>query len=141
MQPQVKLAVLCDYALTSQDGKLSILGIFSQMNLAQIPGASPPFFVVVVLTLDRGKFPVRFGLSDPSGQSVLPEEPPPFDVQVEMPGTDTNLVLQFNNLPLNRPGIYQIQMFLEGRLIHSIPLSVQVSSSEQLGQLRPTYES
>jgi hypothetical protein len=141
MQPQVKLAVLCDYALTSQDGKLSVLGIFSQMNLGQVPGASPPFFVVVVLTLDRGKFPVRFGLADPSGQPVLPEEPPPFDVQVDMPGTDTNLVLQFNNLPLNRPGIYQIQMFLAGRLIHSIPLSVQASSTEQLGQLRPTYES
>ena len=141
MQPQVKLAVLCDYALTSQDGKLSVLGIFSQMNLAQLPGTSPPFFVVVVLTLDRGTFPVRFGIVDPSGGSVLPEEPPPFDVQAEMPGTDTNLVLQFNNLPLSRPGIYQLQVFLEGRLLHSMPLSVQVSGSEAMGAFRPTFES
>jgi hypothetical protein len=141
MQPQVKLAVLCDYALTSQDGKLSILGIFSQMNLGQLPGSSPPFFVVVVLTLDRGTFPVRFGIVDPSGQSILPAEPPPFDVEVEMPGTDTNLVLQFNNLPLSRPGIYQIQVFLEGRLIHSIPLSTQVMSGDAMSQFRDGYES
>jgi hypothetical protein len=141
MQPEVKLAVLCDYALTSQDGKLSILGIFSQMNLGQLPGVSPPFFVVVVLTLDRGTFPVRFGIVDPSGGSVLPEEPPPFDVQVDMPGTDTNLVLQFNNLPLSRPGIYQMQVFLEGRLIYSLPLSVQAAGDDQMGQFRPNFES
>jgi hypothetical protein len=141
MQAEVKLGVLCDYALTSQDGKLSILGIFSQMNLGQLPGVSPPFFVVVVLTLDRGVFPVRFAIIDPRGESILPEEPPPFDVQVDMPGTDTNLVLQFNNLPLGRPGIYQIQVFLEGRLVHSIPLSVQPSGADQLGTPRPTYES
>lgn len=141
MQPEVKLAVLCDYALTSQDGKLSILGMFSQMNLAEMPGVSPPFFVVVVLTLDRGTFPVRFGIVDPTGVSVLPEEPPPIDVEVEMPGADTNLVLQFNNLPLSRPGIYQLQVFVDGRFVHSLPLSVQSAGAEGMEPFRPRFES
>jgi hypothetical protein len=137
MQPTVKLGVLCDYALTSQDGKLSVLGIFSQINVGGMPAASPPFYVVVVLTLDGGTVPVRFGLVDPVGQPVLPEEPPPFDVEVESPGTDTNLVIQFNNLPLSRPGIYQVQVFVQGRLLHSIPLNVQAQGEDAYGSFRP----
>src|SRR5438270_3451213 len=125
MQPEVKLAVLCDYALTSQDGKLSVLGIFSQMNMAQLPGVTPPYFAVVVLSLDQGSYSVRFGVVDPVGQQVLTEEAPEFDMEVETPGADTNLVIQFNNLPLARPGIYQIQLFVDGRLTHSLPLNVQ----------------
>ncbi len=137
MQPSLKLGLLCDYALTSQDGKLSVLGIFSQINLGTLPGASPPFFVVVILTLDAGTYAVRFGIADPSGQQILPEPPPPFDVEVEMPGTDTNLVIQLNNLPLNRAGIYQIQLFVDGRIVHSIPLNVQGSAGDSFPPLRP----
>jgi hypothetical protein len=137
MQPSVKLALLCDYALTSQDGKLSILGIFSQVNIAPLPGMSPPFYVVTILTLDRGTHPVRFGIVDPVGQQVLPEEPPPFDVEVDTPGADTNLVIQFNNLPLSRGGIYQVQIFVHNRLVHSIPLTVQGTTADEFTQLRP----
>jgi hypothetical protein len=137
MNAVVKLGVLCDYALTSQDGKLSVLGIFSQMNLAQLPGVSPPYFAVVVLTLDQGSYSVRFGVVDPVGQQVLNEEPPAFDMEVETAGADTNLVIQFNNLPLGRPGIYQVQLFLDGRLTHSLPLNVASASGSELGFARP----
>ena len=137
MNPVVKLAVLCDYALTSQDGKLSVLGIFSQMNMAQLPGVTPPYFAVVVLGLEQGNYSVRFGVVDPVGQQVLTDEAPEFDMDVETAGADTNLVIQFNNLPLSRPGIYQIQMFLDGRLTHSLPLNVQAAMSPDVALARP----
>lgn len=137
MNTAVKMAVLCDYALTSQDGKLSVLGIFSQMNMAQIPGVTPPFFAVAVLSLDQGSYSVRFGVVDPVGQQILTDEAPEFDMEVETPGADTNLVIQFNNLPLARPGIYQIQLFLDGRLTHSLPLNVQSVGAPDLSLTRP----
>ncbi len=137
MNPVVKLGVLCDYALTSQDGKLSVLGIFSQMNMAQLPGVSPPYFAVVVLAVDQGTYSVRFGVVDPVGQQVLTDAPPTFDMEVETAGADTNLVIQFNNLPLVRPGIYQVQLYIDGRLTHSLPLSVQSAGSPELGYARP----
>lgn len=137
MNPAVKLAVLCDYALTSQDGKLSVLGIFSQMNMAQLPGVTPPYFAVVVLGLEQGSYSVRFGVVDPVGQQVLTDEAPEFDMEVETAGADTNLVIQFNNLPLSRPGIYQIQLFLDGRLTHSLPLNVQAAMSPDAVLARP----
>jgi uncharacterized protein DUF6941 len=137
MNPDVKLAVLCDYALTSQDGKLSVLGIFSQMNMAQLPGITPPYFAVVVLSLDPGTYSVRFGVVDPVGQQVLTDETPEFDMEVETAGADTNLVIQFNNLPLSRPGIYQVQLFVDGRLTYSLPLNVQSAGGPELSLARP----
>jgi hypothetical protein len=137
MNPAVKLAVLCDYALTSQDGKLSVLGIFSQMNMAQLPGITPPYFAVVVLSLDPGNYSVRFGVVDPVGQQVLTDEAPEFDMEVETAGADTNLVIQFNNLPLSRPGIYQVQLFVDARLTHSLPLNVQSAGGPELSLARP----
>ncbi len=135
MEPTVKLALLCDYAFRTQDNKLSVIGIFSQISVAEMPGASPPFFVVISLSLERGTHGVQFGIVDPMGQQVLPDAPS-FDVEVETPGADTDLLLQFNGLPLNRPGIYQVQFFIEGRLTHAIPVSVQGASAQGLGPIR-----
>jgi hypothetical protein len=115
---------VCDYALKSQDDKLSVLGIFSQINLAEVPGASPPFFVVVSIGMDVGNHQVRVGVLNPMGRNVLPE-PPQFEVDAEQPGAATDLLLQFNGLPFERTGIYQIQVFVDGLLIHSLPLNVQ----------------
>lgn len=133
MEPVVRLALLCDYALRSQDGKLSAIGIFSHIGVSELPGAAPPFFVALTLALDRGEHQVRFGLLDPMGQEILPD-PPVFDVDVEMPGIDTELMLQFNGIPLSRPGIHQIQLFVDGRLIHSIPLTVQGTDQGPAGR-------
>ncbi|GAC1443024.1 MAG: hypothetical protein NVSMB52_00900 [Chloroflexota bacterium] len=124
MQPTVKAAFLCDYALTSDEGKLSAVGIFENINFPNLPNAYPRFFVVIILTLDAGAHDVRLSIVDPGAQQMLPD-PPSVEVQVDTPGADTNLVIDFNNLPFNRAGIYQVQLFLEGRLIHSIPLNVQ----------------
>jgi hypothetical protein len=135
MQPTIKLAVLCDYAFRTQDNKLSIIGIFSQISIADMGGASPPFFVVISLGLDVGTHNVQFGVVDPMGQQLLPD-PPTFDVEVDTPGADTDLLLQFNGLPLARPGIYQVQLFVEGRLVHSIPVSVQGAPMGGLGPIR-----
>jgi hypothetical protein len=127
MEPIIKAGLLCDYALTSDDGKLSMLGIFGNISFPSLPNAYPRFFVVIVISLDRGTHALRLGIVDPSGQQILPE-PPTVEVRVEAPGSDTNLVIDFNNLPFNRSGIFQVQIFLEGRLIHSIPLSVQAAA-------------
>lgn len=44
----VRLCVLCDYATVSQDGKLSILGMFDQINPPALPLTLPLMYVVTV---------------------------------------------------------------------------------------------
>lgn len=127
MQPVIKAALLCDYALTSDDGKLSAVGIFSNINFSSLPSAYPRFFVVIIVSFDSGTHGVRLGIVDPVGQQILPD-PPTVDVQVEMPGSDTNLVIDFNNLLFQRAGIHQVQFFVSDLLVHSIPVAVQTVS-------------
>jgi hypothetical protein len=129
MQPAVKSAFVCDYALTSDDGKLSAIGIFSNIGFPSLPNAYPRFFIVMIVSLDRGSHPVTIGIVDPVGQQIL-SDPPTVEVQVEIPGADTNLVVDFNNLPFSRPGIHQVQLFVRGLLTHSIPLTVQTMTTE-----------
>jgi hypothetical protein len=35
--PEIRLAALCDYALVSQDGKVSLLGIFRNISVSTLP--------------------------------------------------------------------------------------------------------
>ena len=129
MQPTVKLAVLCDYAITGQDGKLSAIGMWSNINFPSLPNPWPRFFVVIVLVLDRGTHDVKLGVVDPIGQQILPD-PVGDPITVDVPGSETNLVIEFNNLLFNRPGIHQVQLFLNQRLLHAIPMNIQAVSSE-----------
>jgi hypothetical protein len=129
MNPTIKAALLADYALTSDDGKLSVIGIFGNINFPSLPNAYPRFFVVLVISLDAGTHGVQLQILDPSGQPMLPE-PPTVEVRVEVPGADTNLVIDFNNLPFNRAGIHQVQLLIEGRLVKTIPLGVQSAGGQ-----------
>lgn len=136
MPPQIKAGFICDYALTSDDGKLSAMGIFSNINFPTLPNAYPRFFIVIILNLDMGTHPISIGIVDPVGQQMLDEQPS-VEVSAEIPGADTNLVIDFNNLPFNQAGIHQVQLFLDGLLIHSIPLSIQILSPGQQPAFRP----
>lgn len=124
MQPTVKVGLLCDYALTGMDQRLSLIGIFNNINFPSLPAAYPQFFVVFVLNLERAQHEVHLGIVNPSGQQMLPDAEP-VNVDVEVPGAETNLVIGFNNIQFDRQGIYQVQLFVNGRLVHSIPLNVQ----------------
>ncbi len=124
MQPTVKVGLLCDYALTGMDQRLSLIGIFNNINFPSLPAAYPQFFVVFVLNLERAQHEVHLGIVNPTGQQMLPDAEP-VNVDVEVPGAETNLVIGFNNIQFDRQGIYQVQLFVNGRLVHSIPLNVQ----------------
>jgi hypothetical protein len=69
------------------------------------------------------------------GGNVLPDAPQ-FEVDVEQPGAATDVLLQFNGLPFERTGIYQIQIFVDGLIIHSVPLSVQSVSQPGVEPVR-----
>lgn len=136
MQPTVKVALLCDYALTGMDQRLSLIGIFNNINFPSLPAAYPQFFVVFVLNLERAEHEVHLGIVNPTGQQMLPDAEP-VNVDVEVPGAETNLVIGFNNIQFDRPGIYQVQLFVNGRLAHSIPLNVQAIGNGPFVSDRP----
>jgi hypothetical protein len=75
--PRIALTtlLLCDYALTAQDGKISAIGLFSQINVARLPAVHGRLFIVAVLEADPGTYELSLQVVAPSGASILEQAP------------------------------------------------------------------
>jgi len=56
-EPRLELhsLLLCDHAITAQDGKVSAIGLFSQINVTRLPTTYARLFIVAVLEADSGE--------------------------------------------------------------------------------------
>src|ERR687896_155670 len=63
--------LLCDYALTAQDGKISAIGVFSQINVARMPAAHGRCFIVAILEASPGSHELSIQVVAPSGKPSL----------------------------------------------------------------------
>ena len=71
---KLDFAVVCDYAIVDQYGKLSVLGIFQHIWVAQFPAVHPRLHLVLRLKGRRtevGEHRVRIRLTDTHGTEVL----------------------------------------------------------------------
>lgn len=123
----IDFAVLADYALVDQHGKLSVLGIFQHVWVQQFPAVHPRTHLVVRVRGKRteiGDHPLRIRFADSAGQelagsegSVQFGEPPAGITEVE-----AGAVLVFD-VPLPRPGAYAFEITLDGNAPVRVPLS------------------
>lgn len=124
----VALAVVCDHALIDQSGKLSVIGIFERIWVAQFPAVHPRLHLVLRLKGRRteiGDHPIVIRLLSPDGGEVLRGdglvqigEPPAGVTEVE-----AGAVLAFD-VPLERPGTYQFEITVDGEPAAAVPVAV-----------------
>jgi hypothetical protein len=129
----IDFAVACDYALIDQYGKLSVLGIFQHIWVAQFPTVHPRLHLVVRLKGRRteiGQHELHIRLLDDQDNEVLSgngtvtfNEPPAGVVDIEA-GT----VLAFD-VPFERPGHYRFEVSVDDQLAQVVPVSVSQSPS------------
>ena len=71
----VTLSVLADYATVSQDGKLSVMGIFQEVNPPNLPFALPQMYLVVSYSAGPAEFDtvkdIKIALLDNDGKEML----------------------------------------------------------------------
>ena len=133
MAPHMRMGVLCDHALVSQDGKLSLIGIFDRIAVPGLPIQHPRFFVVAVFDMAPGNHTVRVELLDPTGHSVLQEQGVEIPVSVAGLGQSGNLVAELNMLPLEFAGRYDFNLYVGKELAGTISLTVEVGSPQGFG--------
>lgn len=111
----VGLLTLCDYALTSQQGKLSVMGIFDRVFVSQLPTKYPRFFVVAILSAAAGrKSALQVQMLDPKGEPVLPSR----EVSVTFGGNGkANLLMDIANLNFTQLGGYHLVVVESGKEI------------------------
>ena len=74
---QLRIAALADYTNITNNGKLNILGIFSQIFAANVPATHLQMRLVLQFAFDQtdiGEKPVRIVLQDEDGRVVLSVE-------------------------------------------------------------------
>jgi hypothetical protein len=125
---RVDFAVVCDYAVIDQYGKLSVLGIFQHIWVSQFPTVHPRLHLVMRLKGTRtevGQHRVQIRLVDEDGRQIIKgdgtvnfSEPPAGVLEVE-----AGAVLVFD-VPFEKAGRYEFEIEVDEDLTTAVPVTV-----------------
>lgn len=121
-------AVVADYALVDQAGKISVLGIFQHIWVQQFPAMHPRLHLVLRLKGKRteiGEHGVQIRLLDEQDTEILGgngnvtfAEPPAGVTDIE-----AGAILVFD-VPFPHPGLYRFEIRIDGTPAATVPISV-----------------
>jgi hypothetical protein len=129
---QITFAHLCDYALVSREGKLSVMGIFSQINGAKLPLVHPQAYLAFELAIgyaEVGKpITIDIQIVDADGSKIL-------GARVNgaihagtaaKPGESPQIgqILAIQNLTFPKFGTYNVNFFLNERFAKQVEFRV-----------------
>jgi hypothetical protein len=125
---KLQLALICDAANISREGKLNILGVFSALRARQFPCVHPSLTLVVGLEAtytERGEHAIDIRLVDADGVELLKLDGQ-VNIQTERPGRPifSQAVLQLNNIAFPHPGTYTVDILVDRRHERSVSLEV-----------------
>ncbi len=119
----LELALVCDHAQATPEGKLDVHGIFNDLFAPGFPAKQERMVLVLVLEWDRadeGRHKFRVDLLDPSGKPSLTVDGHS-DVDpraADRPPARTRLVLPMEEVVFPSPGRYTFQVQVKG---HHLP--------------------
>lgn len=117
---EVQLAVLCDHARVSPEGKLDIQGIFNELSAPGFPAKQDEMVLVVAVEWgrsDQGRYKFRVDLISPEDKPVLTVEG---HTDVDLRGDDrpparTRLVMPLKEVIFPVPGRYRFAIRVKGK--------------------------
>jgi hypothetical protein len=128
----ITLAVCCDAANVSREGKLNLLGIFNSIHAAEFPCTHPHLALVLRVEArlgEEGTYPLEIRLVDEDGQQLFH-----IDGQLSLQGAEpgrpmtAQTIMDINNLQLPRPGTYAFEVHLDGRRTRTVDIHAFKSS-------------
>lgn len=122
MKPSLVLGVICDYALISSDNKLSVIGIFHEINARQLPVVHPAFYVALQWLGSTGKYEEKVVVADPKGRELATHRG---KFELKMAGQGHVSLIRYSPFRFDVFGDYRINVFLDGELAREIPFTVQ----------------
>ena len=129
---ELRTLLLCDYALTAQDGKISAVGVFSQINVARLPAAHGRCFIVAILEASPGRHEITMEVIGPSGRPTL-QQAPKLRIEVPPTATSANIVAHLKGMRLEELGRHRIEVRSGERLLGSSPFTVNLVLRQQPG--------
>lgn len=128
---KVEVFTLCD-AATDQFGKLNILGSFDLLCSSTEPTVHPSCTIALRIRfskVEEGAHKLRITLSDDDGQNIVPAMNGGFEINMapEAVSFAQNLIFNLQSLEFPKFGDYSFNLFLDGKLIDSLPLYLRPS--------------
>jgi hypothetical protein len=127
---QLHTLLLCDYALTAQDGKISAIGVFSQINVSRMPATHGRCFIVAILEATPGPHELSFQVISPTGKPTL-QNAPRLRIEVPPNATTANIVADLKGMRLEEIGRHRIEVRAGDQLLGSTPFLVNLILRQQ----------
>ncbi len=124
---RITLAVLADYANVSQDGKLNIMGVFSQILVPSVPISHPEMRLVLQMEVEQVELgreqSIEIRCMDQDGKDLLRMEGS-ITVSKETDSKIFNHILDIKGLPFKKFGGHQFAIFVNNDLKKQISFDV-----------------
>lgn len=111
---QVHFMTFCDYAMVSQENKLSIIGIFDELRVKQLPGGLPSAAIVALVKGEPDKSYTLTIKGDKGNKNVFP--PLQVNFRTGISGS-TNMTININNMNFTEEGEYRFALIYEKKEI------------------------
>ena len=134
---EVKLAVLADYASVSQQGKLNIMGVFTDINPPKLPFAMPTMFVVTQFQAQPVEVgqqkAVRVVLGDSEAKEMLAMEQSLTVPAPQRPGfpIQINTMICLNMVVFQKADSYRFDIMINGEPKAQVDLRVNEPPKSQ----------
>lgn len=132
----VKYAILADSVELGDAQKTNIIGTFDRMFASEFPIIPPEFSLLIKFEINRKeekkshKFKLEF--VDQDGTSKRE----PYNKIVTFPKkkksatpNEPQIIINIKNLILTGPGLYEFAIYIDGRYLYGVPLSVELATS------------
>lgn len=129
---QLHTLLLCDYALTAQDGKISAIGVFSQINVGRLPATHGRCFIVAILEASPGPHELTLQVMSPSGKPTL-QQAPRLRIEVPANATTANIVADLKGMKIEEIGRHRIEVRSGADMLGSAPFNVNFVMRQQPG--------
>ncbi len=115
LNAKLNFSFLCDYASVSREGKLSMAGIFENINVRSLPTHHPLMFIVTNIrgVSNQDKFTCRLILNDGSQKQLASISQ---EVKVD-PQRHFGFIGQFVNIRYDVVGEYAIKFYIDNKEI------------------------
>lgn len=132
----IEILALCEAATTAAEGKMNLLGAFDTLRGRKFPMVHPHCAIALRLRfsrLEEGKHEVRIAIVDDDGKAIMPELQGKMQVRVkeDEESVVANLVINIQQLRLNRPGNYNVNLAVDSRHQRSLPLNVKAIANPE----------
>lgn len=128
-----EIFVLCDHASISQEQKLSIIGVFDQFFVANLPTVWPKMYLVAVVKGEASKeYPLTLKMVPPTKtEQNFPDKD--FQITLGQNGK-ANVMTELVNFPLSVAGIHKIQLLSDQSQVGELEFKVNKTTATYSGQ-------